>query len=650
MRRTLFAIAAFFLTAGLHAQDTLWAHAADPFGTHQAIDMRSVDSVVFNRMYMRFYYQEGHSSRKTYASKYDYYTFRNPGLSIYKPNELSSMNFDSDASQWCWVRSRQSEHFVVFWDPGFGNDPKTGRGTAHFDPDALLANAEYFFQMYTDSLGFAPKAESETVGTYKLEIFVNSKSDWLATGSGYDDRIGALWCNYSAVNDHFTLAHEIGHSFQYIVSCDLGTDHGWRWGFGANASGGCAWWESCAQWQASRCYPQEHFGSWFTFNYFHLNMLHEEWRYHNFFIQDFWCQKHGTDFIGRLWRAAKKPEDPVETYCRLTGIAQQQFNDEFYEYAARSATWDFDATRELGRTRMNHTTSMTRVDADARLWQVDAKQCPQNYGYNIIPLTARPGGTTVRAHFHGMAGADGYRKVNTDKAGWRYGFVALRRDGTRTYGPMQAEADGTAQLTLPDDVQRLWLVVTGAPTEHWRHPWDDSEANDEQWPYQVRFEETDLSGYFLPEHGVPQDTTIHTSVDIDYMPSGTMVAVASTDKDALGQAFMLTADKLSAISNNAADQLCTYAQLPNGTNIVGTDTNLYCFKANGNLTAYSADSEEIAVYGSYLSYYGGFYIIANPRCPEVKPGAKFTIPMGIRYKAADGQEYFATYVITVNIK
>ena len=39
------------------------------------------------------------------------------------------------------------------------------------------------------------------------------------------------------------------------------------------------------------------------------------------------------------------------------------------------------------------------------------------------------------------------------------------------------------------------------------------------------------------------------------------------DKDALGQAFMLTADKLSAISNNAADQLCTYAQLPNGTNI-----------------------------------------------------------------------------------
>lgn len=650
MKRIFFTLIAGLLAIGLHAQDTLWAHAADKFGVHQAIDMREVDSIVFNRLYMRVYYKEGSSARRAYAQKYDYYTFRNPGLAIYKPYDLFNNDFDNTASQWCWARSRQSDHFIIFWDSGFGTDPKAGKGTARFDPDQLLANAEYFFSMYTDSLGFAPKSESETVNTYKLEIYVNSKSDWLATGSGYDYKIGALWCNYSAVNDHFTLAHEIGHSFQYIVSCDLGKDYGWQWGFGNNGSGQCAWWESCAQWQASRCYPQEHFNSWFSYNYFHLNLLHEEWRYYNFFIQDFWTQLHGTDFIGRMWRETKRPEDPVETYKRMTGIGQQEFNDRMYEYAARSASWDFDAVRELGRNRMKHTTAMTQVDANARLWQVDAKQCPQNYGYNIIPLTARPAGTTVSAHFHGMAGADGYRKVNTDKAGWRYGFVALGRDGKRTYGSMQAEADGIATMTLPDNVERLWFVVTGAPTEHWRHPWDENEANDEQWPYQVRFDETDLSGYFLPADGVPQDTTIYATAEIDYETSGNMYAIVDASKDAFGQAFMLTPDKIAGISNNAADALCTFVRLPNGTPIVGTDNNLYCFKANGNITAYDAESTDIAIYCSYLSYYGGFYLIANVRCPDVKPGASFTVPIGIRYKSEDDKEYYATYVITVNIK
>jgi hypothetical protein len=34
----------------------------------------------------------------------------------------------------------------------------------------------------------------------------------------------------------------------------------------------------------------------------HLNLLHEDWRYQNCFIQDYWCMLYGHDFIGRLWR------------------------------------------------------------------------------------------------------------------------------------------------------------------------------------------------------------------------------------------------------------------------------------------------------------------------------------------------------------
>ena len=40
----------------------------------------------------------------------------------------------------------------------------------------------------------------------------------------------------------------------------------------------------------------------------------------------------------------------------------------------------------------------------------------------------------------------------------------------------------------------MWLVVSGAPQEHWHHVWDDSTYNDEQWPYQVKFSNTNLLG------------------------------------------------------------------------------------------------------------------------------------------------------------
>lgn len=631
------------------AQQTLWFHNPDRFGEHQAIDMSDVDSVCFTKMKMTFYKNDGTTFSRVYSSKYDYYTFHDPGLGIYKPRELNTMDFDIPSSKWCWARSRESEHFIIFWDSGFGTDPIRGNGSARFNPNTLLENAEYFFKMYTDSLGFAFVGNSKTVDTYKLEIYVNSDATWLATGSGYDDKIGALWCNYSAVNSPSTLAHEIGHSFQYIVSCDLGTTHGWRYGFGDNASGGCAWWESCAQWQAFRCYPREKFSGYYSPGYFHLNLLHEEWRYYNHYIQDYWAMLHGAKFIGRMWRESTKPEDPVETYKRLTGIDQSAFNDEMYDFAARSVTWDIDDIRELGANKMTQTTEMTRVDETNKIWQVDEKQCPQNYGYNAIPLTVRPKGTVVKAHFKGIAGADGYRKVNVAKAGWRYGFVALGNDGTRFYGEMKREPEGTAEIMLPDDVQKLWFVVSGAPVEHWRHPWDDNTSNDEQWPYQVQFEETDRNGYFVLT-GDPEDIDLQLNASIQYAESGTLYARVPLNYDVVSQAFKVSADQVRDTKNNPQDEFCTFVKDKDGTIIEGTTNNLYCFYRDGSVADYSDTDDNIVIYASYMSYYKGFYLIANNKA--VHPGDSFVIPMGIRYRPAndpEGKTYYANCTITVTI-
>jgi hypothetical protein len=104
----------------------------------------------------------------------------------------------------------------------------------------------------------------------------------------------------------------------------------------------------------------------------------------------------------------------------------------------------------------------------------------------------------VTASFKGLTDAEGYKYVYKERAGWRYAFVALQKDGTRTYGEVQSDKEGIAQLTIPANCTNLFFVVMGAPTQHWAHPWTSGKAssewsqNEEQWPYEVTFENTKL--------------------------------------------------------------------------------------------------------------------------------------------------------------
>ena len=459
------------------------------------------DSIRFEELRFYILRADGTQEQSNYARADEFY-FRDPGIYLYRPNYLRNNDFSNEESNYCFARSQQSEHFVVFWERGFGSDPTQAPSPYTFDPADLLARAERVYDVYTGQLGFGNPETSTTLSTYKIILLVHYQTEWRATGSGVDNKAGTLDVNPDAANSIITTAHEIGHTFQYIVSCDLGTDHGWRYGFGPNASGGCAWWESCAQWQAFKVYPSRQFtDSWasFIYRYSHLNLLHEEMRYYNFYVQDYWCQLHGEDFIGRLWRESVKPEDPVETYQRITGTSQEDFCRDMYDYACRAITWDIDALREAGRQRTNQFTTSLHSGGGG-FWEVDSANCPQNYGFNVIRLRVPVAGTTVQAQFQGEAGADGFRAINIDKAGWRYGFVALLSDGTRIYDEMHAEVEGTATFTIPENTSNLWFVILGAPTEHWRHPWDmgidasgadqhtaASLANDEQWPYRVKF-------------------------------------------------------------------------------------------------------------------------------------------------------------------
>ena len=142
----------------------------------------------------------------------------------YKPQEFRSMDMFSSSSKWSWTRYKQSEHFFVFWESGFGDNPNGGSVPKNLrvDIDDLLAKAEQFYTTNIVKTKFSEVGEGKSyLDIYKMEIYLLYQTDWLATGSGYDNVIGALWVNPSTCQPvGSVIAHEIGHSFQYQVYCD----------------------------------------------------------------------------------------------------------------------------------------------------------------------------------------------------------------------------------------------------------------------------------------------------------------------------------------------------------------------------------------------------------------------------------------------
>lgn len=241
---------------------------------------------------------------------------------------------------------------------------------------------------------------------------------------------------------------------------------------------------------------------WMTFENYHLanylkkthyTFLHPQNMYHSPYVLEYWSEKHGKEFFGNLCRATQEGEDPVMTYKRLNGLSQEAFNDEMFDAVARQITWDLKRVEKVAARYANQ--HSTRLHATENGWfRVDSANCPQNYGYNGIPLAVPAAGKEVTVDFKGIAGAKGYSDFNTDKAGWRYGFVAYTKDGKRVYGKVAREPNGKAKIRVPEGTQNLWLVVSGAPAAHWPVPFgrQNAKVKEEQWPYEIKLTGTSL--------------------------------------------------------------------------------------------------------------------------------------------------------------
>jgi len=351
--------------------------------------------------------------------------------------------------------------------------------------------------------------------------------------------------------------------------------------------------------------------------------------------------------MGRLWREARYPEDPVEAYQRLNNMDQEIFNTEMYDHAARLTTWDLPALVEYGKASVTKRAQVKMNQVADDYWQIDPSVCVENYGYNSIKLVVPGKETEIKVNFKGIAGANGFRSKNISQAGWKFGFVALLNNGTRVYSEIgtakytnSTNPAGTLSFICPNECASLWLVVSGAPQQHWRHEWDDDNTNDEQWPYQVKFENTNLFGKsFGPLKDIELSHEVIMEPRSSYDPETIALNTALIE-----QAFALPASEISQYLGN---EIKYYAINPDNT-LDGNSTAFYpghWFDEEGKVTRWGNNSylySELNINNLHVRI--GQY-------PDLcQHGDEFTIRQALVYKRSQTDTARLTLTFHVTIK
>ncbi|MFR8655604.1 MAG: DUF6055 domain-containing protein [Bacteroides caccae] len=406
----------------------------------------------------------------------------------------SSADYQNPTSTFNVHYGKTGDNIVFLWARTIGVNPLVAPSNRRFDPDKALTACEDVYNFLVDELGFANRTTSYAA-KYKFIVRVRDDDNGTAYGGGYGN-VGTFEISpLHLQNDRYGIFyHEMCHCFQHIAGRD-----------GAGKLSGPIN-EMTSQWALLRRFPnwieleRSHFNDFMKRT--HLAFLHEDNGYHSPYVLEYWASKHGVNMVSRIWKEAINTDnsDPVVIYKRLTNIDQEQFNDEIYDAATRFITWDLPyIEKEYARCggANVHTCELKRMSTNS--YQIVPERCPSNYGYNGIKLAVPTAGTKIQLIFQGMMGAQGFNPpVNTENKGWRFGFLAVKNNGERVYGNMGkvTEGSGTIDFTVPENTQHLWLVVTGAPTKHWKHVVDQNNNNDEQWPYKFTLLNAEPDGQY----------------------------------------------------------------------------------------------------------------------------------------------------------
>ena len=462
--------------------------------------------------------------------------------SFYKPNSWTynsstQVYTESGVGTWSVKHSKETDNCILFWQDGFGDNPKSApslNGTSMtFDPDAVLQVAETCYALNVNTLGFD---SSNMKNKYKIIILMNYTDTWTCYGGGYDFTCSALWLNPATVKPAGSaLAHEVGHSFHYMCygeDSNYGATSNVYTGFHENWSGsqGQAIWETTANWQALQAYPDE----WFTesgmsdvLRITHNYAWSHEWhRYQAYPFLTFLCEKYNDiKTVSDVWKTHRTGSawDFNEALMQNKSLSASDLYKLYYDYAAKMATYDFTAPRSYWSSSYVGKFAYNCIKTATNTYQVAYSSCPQSTGFNIVPLTVPSSGTTVSVNFTALApgsnllGGDPKQYVNGEtqyatttatkynsatyasRRGFRLGFVAYLRNGTRQYfGGDQVLCTGTGEstttisCTVPSNTSKLFMIVVPALTSYIRHNWDENVGNDDMWPYRFVINNTTL--------------------------------------------------------------------------------------------------------------------------------------------------------------
>lgn len=225
---------------------------------------------------------------------------------------------------------------------------------------------------------------------------------------------------------------------------------------------------------------------------------------------------YGPMFIAKMWYDGPTQQNdspyPWQTFERINPYPERTLVDEYTRMAMRTVTVDFttyvEAFEGPGNTpfgndglvsevsryrgvfeenRRNPTNTLLRtgrvrlqpIPYEPEWWRVPKEQAPQQLGWNVCPLSCKPGAVTAE-----LAGyADAARGAD-----WRAGFVGVTDDGKPVYGDVFGPGKPQS-FTVTRSMKELHLVVCGAPSKILEIPMtgDFRAFGQRQFPYKVRF-------------------------------------------------------------------------------------------------------------------------------------------------------------------
>ncbi len=615
--------------------------------------------------------------------------------SLYIPKEwknrydtlIYSENDPENKYTWSKSRSKESKNFIVYWDKLYANtNPSNAPSDFRVDIDDLLEKCEGFYAMNVGTLGFCDETNSN-VSKYKMMILLNHTTEWVCYGGGYDDVIGALWLSPSTSKPvGHSVGHEVGHSFQYQVYADLKGYSGFRTAIGS----GSTFWEQTAQWQSNQSYPDLKWDqSWPLFQNTHNYAMTHEWhRYQSYWWHYFLAEKYGIDIVGKLWRFnAGKGVDPNESFMVMMNMSVAELYNEYFQYAMKMATMDIEnvvdeSDKYIGSLRYDY------IALGGSKYQVAYSSCPQSTGFNIIQLNVPKAGTEISVDFTSLAkgkplakgdakqffngerfvtaGVTSYNSFQKySLRGFHLGYVALMNDGSRRYlfedkvycsnTNENVDASEKVGCTVPDGVKKLFLVVSPAPSEYIQHKWDEDITNDDQWPYTVEFNGTNIYGAANISDSEPI-SDVEIAYDV-YFPAsasvyqGVYVKLEGAAASSLGTAFQMQAPSVGNVLtpwSNAGPtdgHAMFYAVNPDGEIVnAASSANGYghWFSASCHRCEYSSGY----VYSEFDPNSQTFTIGQYPG--KLQNGSDYTIRQAIKYQSA-GKTAVATFVFNIHI-